>query len=681
MTKSAKKPSRPASPVSVKSNSEIQTKKGSVNIKSEHLNALENLDKEDLLKMVKTMMGGGIVLNFHGKRSAQEIDKKVRPRVTKVVKELCVGTPEEQVKNMIIEGENLQAMVTLYKERGQVDLIVTDPPYNTGNQFRYNDKWDTDPNDPELGQLVKFDDGSRHTKWMKAMLPRLNMMKAMLKPSGVLAICIDHNELYHLGMMLDEIFGEQNRIGIINWQKSAAARPDNKHVSTSTEYVLVYAKDAERARTASLERSEHDNRRYGNIDNDPDGDWREGNLTAKSYSAKDDYGIQSPFTGEVHYPAGNGAWRHPKKNIQGWLSQWGTEYEERDIGDKRSKALMIKSSKRAGEISKATTSKAATRLQEENWPFVWFGNDGSGRPRVKTYLNKIRRGKVPVTYWADDDFVATDLIEPIEIGATSWDYSESGRSADGVQELNTILGTSHGFTTVKPLKLMKKIIQLWCPPNGLVLDPYAGSGTTGHAVLELNQETDATIRFILIEQGEPEKGDKYARSLTQERLKRVISGERPDTKGKLKKVGKPLSAGFQFRMLTQKIDSKTVLTMRKDELIDVVITSHWENSRRGGCGLVRVEDSAYKYLVGKNEHNEGYFLIWNGENQVGQLDATTYATVIQEGKKAALKQPYHVYARYEIYQSKNINFYKIPDKILACLGLNENSDRYNEEEE
>ncbi|HCJ7788423.1 TPA: hypothetical protein NV465_003262 [Escherichia coli] len=89
-----------------------------------------------------------------------------------IKKDLSIGSAEEQARNMIIEGENLQAMVTLYKERGQVDLILTDPPYNTGGQFRYNDKWDEDPNDPDLGQLVRFDDGSKHTKWMKAILPR-----------------------------------------------------------------------------------------------------------------------------------------------------------------------------------------------------------------------------------------------------------------------------------------------------------------------------------------------------------------------------------------------------------------------------------------------------------------------------------------------------------------------------
>jgi adenine-specific DNA-methyltransferase len=124
-----------------------------------------------------------------------------------------------------------------------------EPPYNTGGDFRYNDKWDKDPNDPDLGEFVGSDDPARHTKWMKFMYPRLQMMKAMLKPGGVLAICIDNRELFHLGQMLDEIFFEENRLAIINWEKSYAPRSDNRHVSTATEYVLVYAKNEKLAKT------------------------------------------------------------------------------------------------------------------------------------------------------------------------------------------------------------------------------------------------------------------------------------------------------------------------------------------------------------------------------------------------------------------------------------------------
>ena len=133
-------------------------------------------------------------------------------------------------------------------------------------------------------------------------------------------------------------------------------------------------------------------------------------------------------------------------------------------------------------------------------------------------------------------------------------------------------------------------------------------------------------------------------------------------------------------MLTTQIDAKTVLSMRKDELIDVVITSHWDSSARNAPTIVRMDDTNFKFLVGKNQKNEGYFLIWNGGNAVGQLDVDNYNIVLQEGRKAGLKSPYHVYARYEVYQSQNVIFYKIPDKILAHLGLNESSDRFNEDE-
>jgi adenine-specific DNA-methyltransferase len=209
-----------------------------------------------------------------------------------------------------------------------------------------------------------------------------------------------------------------------------------------------------------------------------------------------------------------------------------------------------------------------------------------------------------------------------------------------------------------------------------VLDPYAGSGTTAHALLELNHATGADRRFILVEQGSPESGDKYARSLTHKRISNVITGHRPDAK-----TAEPISGGFEFRTLTRQIDAKAVLTMKKDELVDVVITSHWDNDRRGAPNLIRIDDSKYTYLVGKDDRNEGYFIIWNNGGPVGQLDRDTYRIVLKDAEKAELQPPYHVYARYEVYQSRNVQFWKIPDKILAHLGLNENSDRFNEADE
>lgn len=664
------------------------------------VNALELLDREDLLKMLTSLAEGGVFINFYGKRAATEIARKVRPRVTRQVKDLHVGPPEEQCKNMLIEGENLQAMVTLYKYRGQVDLILTDPPYNTGQYFRYNDKWDTDPNDPDLGQLVSKEDGSRHTKWMKAMLPRLHMMKSMLKPSGVIAMCIDENELFHLGMMMDEVFDESNRLAIINWQKAHAPKNDSKHVSTATEYVLVYANDKESSRTNLLPRDEEMNKGFSNPDNDPDGEWSAKDPTAREHRTSTAYAVQSPFTGYLHYP--NGEYRFngdlpetrahwtgvTKKEMRKYLEEWGAPYEERDIGDGRGPALVLAKSgvtltkydPEKDSVFTRARKKANARLGADNWPILYFRDDQQrrpafGRPRMKVYVEHIKQGRVATTFWANEDIDA-----PISLRSTSWKHEESGHTDGAKKELDAIVGPAHGFTTVKPLRLMRKIIQLWCPRGGVVMDPYAGSGTTGHAVLELNKETGADRRFILIEQGHPENGDKYARTLTWSRLSNAITGVRPERKGQKALPAESLGGGFEFRRLTTQIDAKTVMSMKRDELIDVVITSYWDTNSRNAPTLQRIDDLKFTYLVGKNEQNEGYFIIWKGDGPVGQLDVNTYRDVLAEGKKAGLKTPYHVYARYEVYQSKNVLFYKIPDKILAHLGLNEASDRYNESE-
>ena len=614
--------------------------------------------------MVKRMVDGGVTLSFHGKRTAMEIARRVRPRVTRRIKDLHVGTPEEQSRNLLVEGENLQAMVTLYKYRGQVDLIVADPPYNTGNDFRYNDRWDEDPNDPDLGQLVSLEDGSRHTKWMRFMWPRLQVMRAMLKASGVLAICIDHRELFRLGGMLDEIFGEDNRIAVINWQKNYSPKNnvgEHTHVSSATEYVLVYANSIDVAKTKLLDRTERMNARYGS----PDGDlqpWTPGDITGPGAQthAGQVYGIQSPFTGEMEYPPDGRCWAAERKRIKAMAETWGSEYVSKKLDDGKSPALMIK-----GPLNIAKR-KAEKIMKAGNWPVGYWRDNGYGAFRVKKYLKDVRRGVIPMTYWADEDYDNPEIL-----GATSWDHEESGHSQAGLNELNAIVGRGHKFDTVKPLKLFWKIIQIWCPPSGVVMDPFAGSGTTGHAVLLLNSASGSDRRFILIEQGRPDRGDTYARALTAERLKRAISGKWANGKGTA------VGGGFEFRTLTTQIDAKTVLTMKKDELVDVVITSHWETGRRNSPNLIRIEDPKFVYLVGKNQQEEGYFIIWNNGGPVRQLDVDSYKLVLQDAKKADLKPPYHVYARYEIYQSKNVRFYKIPDKILAHLGLNENSDPYN----
>lgn len=627
--------------------------------------ALEDLPVEQLIEMIREKTGAGVNLSFPGKVLARQLGRRVRPRNQRTIQKYSAGDEHGRARNLLIEGDNLQALASLYRERGHVDLILTDPPYNTGDDFRYNDKWDTEPNDPDIGEFVGSDDPAKHTKWMKFMYPRLQMMRAMLKPSGVLAICIDSRELFHLGQMLDELFGEENRLAIINWQKTAAPRSDKTGVTTTTEYVLVYARDAARAKTASLDRTDEDNRRYGNPDSDPGGLWREGNLSARTYSASGDFGIQSPFTGEVLYPPGERAWAHPKRNVKTWLEEWGSAYEERAIGDGRVKALMLKDG-----FSDEVARRAQKRLSEPKWPFIWFGRDGMGRPRTKTYLEKLKKGKVPITYWADEE-----MDFPDELGSTSWDFEESGRSADGAGELTAVVGQGHGFTTVKPLKLMMKLIQLWAPNDGTVLDPFAGSGTTGHAVLGLNAMSGSDRRFILVEQGRPERGDSYARALTADRLARVVSGNWANGKGEA------LGGGFTFKALEKKVDAKTLLLMERDEMVDTVIASHSSTGNRRAAVLIPVErhSEPYAYLVAKNAANEGIFLVWSGPNSSPDLTENVYETITEEAEAAGLADHYHVYSRRNLLVTDDVTWYQIPDRILSDFGLDVRTESFTEE--
>jgi adenine-specific DNA-methyltransferase len=620
----------------------------------------------------------GIVMSYTGRTAPWHITRQVKPKLSKIVKKYSCGDEEQQCQNEIWDGENLSTMVTLYKYRGQVDLIVADPPYNTGEDFRYNDKWDQDPNDPDLGELVPKDDGSRHSKWLKFMTPRVWMMREMLKPGGVLAICIDHRELYRLGMLMDEIFGEDNRVGIINWQKSYAPRNDQKHISTATEYVLVYARAMDRVKTNVLPRTEEMNSRYLSPDGDPDL-WKPGDLTAPGDTTHLGmvYAVQSPFTGELHYPSPGRHWSTEKKKLKKHLEAWGSAYVETQLDDGRPPALLIKGAPIPGEkdfkpdhpaLKKAL--KAATQIREKGvWPAAHWRDGGEGTFGMKKYLKDVKSGIVPTTYWSDDDYE-----EPFDIGSASWDHNESGHSQAGVNELTAVVGKNHNFKTVKPLRLIKKVIQIWCPPNGIVLDPFAGSGTTGHAVLELNAESGARRKFVLIEQGNTEKGDHYARTLTADRLRRVVTGDWASGA----RAG--LGEGFRFMELRrEKIDAAAVNMLAREEMIDILLTSYWDKAEKAKSYLRRLPAGTHRHLFAHNARNEGLFLIWDAPDQPSILNREAFKRVAEEAKAERLATRYHVYASLAPYTGQSIEFYKIPDSVLEHIGFSTRSDAYNNE--
>lgn len=615
----------------------------------------------------------GIVMSYTGRTAPWQIIRLVKPKLSRIIKKLSVGDEKLQSENEIWDGENLSAMVTLYKYRGQVDLILTDPPYNTGEDFRYNDKWDKDPNDPDLGDLVSKDDGSRHSKWLRFMTPRLWMMREMLRPGGVIAICIDHRELFRLGMLMDEIFHEQNRLAVINWQK-ATSKNEATHVSVTTEYVLVYAKSASAAKSGEVERSTLANARFGNPDNDELGDWKQGDLTGKGYRKTADYKIQSPFTGEFH-PPGNRHWANKRAQMKSWLEEWGVDYEDADLNDPRGVALAIRgwgNAKTKGQrdaVIKAAATKATKRLKQGNWPYLYWGMDGRQKPVCKQHKSLVKQGAVPTTFWLDED------EGPAQLDAVSWLRTMSGRSRDGVEELNQIVGKGHGFDTVKPLKLFKKIIQIWCRPNGIVLDPFAGSGTTAHAVLDLNRETGSTRRFAIIEQGNTARGDHFAKTLTADRIRRVITGEWVAGKRD------PLPGGFRFMELKrERIDAEAVNALAREEMIDLLLTSYWDKAERAKSYLRRLPAGKHKYLFAVNPKEEGFFLVWQAADQPSVLSRDVFREIVAESQAAGLNSRYHVYASIAPYTGAGIEFYKIPDKVLEHIGFNPRSDAFNNEE-
>lgn len=370
---------------------------------------------------------GGIKILFSGKANAQRIVRKVKPRTLKEIPELSLGSEEQKSKNLVIEGDNLLVMTTLYQYHGKIDLIIADPPYNTGKDFRYNDRWDQDPNDPGLGDYVKADDPSRHTKWMKFMLPRLQLIRQMLKSSGVLAICIDERELFRLGMMLNEIFGENNRLAIINWQKAYAPKA-TAYVSSATEYVLVYAKNIEKSITGKSDQTETQKERFSNPDNDPKGPWRSTTSLVPAIRKNLIYAIQNPFSGELYYPLERRSWRYQKNLMKPLLEEWGSGYEEKKLNDNCVPGLVLKGfdlnnleNPEKDSIFQQAREKAQEIYKTGPWPRLIWLKGGFGKIRFKLYFSEVRSGVAPLTWWASEDF-----DNPLELGIVSWPHQVSG---------------------------------------------------------------------------------------------------------------------------------------------------------------------------------------------------------------------------------------------------------------
>ena len=566
---------------------------------------------------------------------------------------------------MIIDGENLAVMQSLssgaFNLRGKVDMLLWEPPYNKGTQdFRYiAGAGDSMKKEDGYQGWVHTTDPSRHTKWLNFMATRLMHGKLLLKNSGVIAIHIDGTELFRLGMLMDEIFGEENRLGLINWQKTFVAKADARHISDATEYVLIYEKrHGEAERSALLPRSEAAAGRYLNPDNDPLGPWAELNPKASTASDKGDYGIQSPFTGKIFYPGPGQSWRHKKANLLAWLSEWGTDFVEMEDVQCSSPSLVISGTMQMmgsmdtppGIMAEAR-QRAMVRRGEGNWPKIIFLGDGEGSPMIKKHLSDVQAGRVPMSFFRTEEY-----LSPLAIGTQGWNHEESGHHNGSTEMLRNILGGAPTDEAPKPLQLTEKLIHLYCPPEGTVLDAFGGTATTAHAVLSLNHNMGTNRRFILIENGQ---GDiDFCNRITAERTRRVITGTWERTEATA------LGGGFTYFLGTHTITRASIHASDRGTLVDMILQSHPSTTGQADC---RIQFPGLKYMVGRTRDGSGIALVGDGLKSL--LNPAVLEEIKTEARTLNLGFPLFIYAM--INQgpngSDNYIFSPIPDAILTPL--------------
>ena len=363
-------------------------------------------------------------------------------------------TENNDSENMIIHGDNLEALKALLPQyEGKVKCIYIDPPYNTGNEgWCYNDNV-SDPHIQKwLGEVVgkEGEDLTRHDKWLCMMYPRLMLLQKLLADDGVIFISIDDTEQSFLRLICDEIFGINNFLANIAWEKRYTRSNNAKLFYSLKDSILCYRKSNElsvlkEARTAKADSN------YANPDNDPRGEW----MTA-SYVNPATKEARPNLSYEIHSPDG--------RTIVHPTHAWKYSYEEH------------------------------LRHVKENR--LWWGNDGTAKfPRLKLYKNEMP-GMVPVDFW---------------------NYKDTGTTDDGGNTIKSIFGKLV-FDTPKPVTLIERMIKMFSDDHLIVLDSFAGSGTTAHAVLNMNKADGGHRKFILVEMGD------YADTITAERVKRVIHG-------------------------------------------------------------------------------------------------------------------------------------------------------------
>jgi len=487
--------------------------------------------------------------------------------------------------NKVIEGDNIQVLASLKAQYSNaVKCIFADPPYNTGNNkdFRYSDRRFHDPDADDTDAIyVSNEDGGRHTKWLNFMAPRLSIMLDLLTSDGAIMVCIDDNEIFRLGLLMDEIFGEANRVATFIWQKHHSRNNSAAHVSISHDYILMYAKDKSRLRVRQVPFNQGE---FKNPDNDERGPWSSRDLSANHFYAAGSYIVTSP-KGKTFGPTKGRYWSLSEENF----------YE-------------------------------LERRKE-----IWWGKNKNSRPRRKVFQN-------------DED--------PEAVPLSIWPSYEVGNNQEATQEVRNFGFDDASSYSPKPVRLVQRCIQLVCEPNHheIILDPFGGTGTTGHAVLALNHEDKGNRQFIMIEQGSG--SDRYCRTLTAKRLKRAIKENH-------------YHEGFDFYTTGRKLDRKAIVGLERDSLANLICQSDETGRARGISRL-----SGFKYIVGKNLRNEAICLVWNGEDD-SEVTRDDLRAAAKEVSEAALKRPFRIYGTFCKVADNGTSwkFCQIPDEILAQMHI------------
>ena len=359
--------------------------------------------------------------------------------------------------NLIVHGDNLHALKALLPMyAGKVDCIFIDPPYNTGNEgWAYNDN----VNSPMIREWLSanpigLEDGLRHDKWLCMMWPRLKLLHELLAEDGSFWMTLDDNEFHNARSVLDEIFGAQNFVATISWQNKVSPANDARFFSDDYDFLICYAKNKENFSVTGLERGDDQQVYFSNPDNDTRGPWNSATYTCN----KSDIERPSLYYPIINPHTGEEVW--PSKSA---VWRFSREKHEELASDGR---------------------------------LYWGVNGNAERPRLKLYLSE-----------------AGDITP-----RTVWAYKEVGHTQGAMMALTAIMGAG-AFPTPKPVELIGRIIRIAAnDPEALILDSFAGSGTTAHAVLTANARDGGNRRFIMVE------GESYADTLTAERMRRVING-------------------------------------------------------------------------------------------------------------------------------------------------------------